>query len=112
MTTREEVIAALADPADRHPRETAAKWLEMTPRSMSNWATDEAGNILSRDVLDRTLAALWRRETAERLAFEAKYTAYKERCPKGGRPPRRSGWAIDIGLVHQLAEERCATECA
>jgi hypothetical protein len=109
MTTRDEVIAALADPGDKAPRETAARWLGMSPRAMSNWAVDDAGHILSRDVLDRALAALWRREAAAQLEHRARVAEFRERNPRGGRPPsRKHGWKIPMGLVGQLAQERCS----
>jgi len=50
---------------------SAAKWLACSPRSISNWETDEQGNLTGRRVVDAILAALVRKHAAE-LAAEGK----------------------------------------
>jgi hypothetical protein len=44
----------------------AAKWLDMTPHAISNWAVDDEGNLTSRRVCDAILAALLRMHVAQR----------------------------------------------
>lgn len=50
-------------------RRTAAKHLGCSPKTISNWPVDEHGNIASREVVDRVLAAAVRKRVHDMAAL-------------------------------------------